>query len=82
MHNCTNGLGYTQPCSPSPSKHPISHAFENIKQGLCEAMAHAKAKGANKPTAIKLHPPHPVDVPALRDHVGVTQDNNYPQKAT
>lgn len=52
----------------------MSQAFESIKQGLNEAVAHAKAKGANKPTGIKLHHPQSVDVPALRDRLGFTQE--------
>jgi putative transcriptional regulator len=52
----------------------MSQAFESIKQGLSEAMDHAKAKGANMPAGIKLYNPQSVDVPALRDRLGFTQE--------
>jgi putative transcriptional regulator len=52
----------------------MSQAFESIKQGLSEAIAHAKAKGTNKPAGIKLYHPQSVDVPALRDRLGFTQE--------
>ena len=52
----------------------MSAAFESIKQGLGEAIAHAKATGANKPAGIKLYHPQSVDVPALRDRLGFTQE--------
>jgi putative transcriptional regulator len=52
----------------------MSAAFESIKQGLGEAIAHAKAKGANKPAGMKLYHPQSVDVPALRGRLGFTQE--------
>jgi putative transcriptional regulator len=52
----------------------MSAAFESIKQGLGEAISHAKAKGVNKPAGIKLYHPQSVDVPALRGRLGFTQE--------
>jgi putative transcriptional regulator len=52
----------------------MSQTFESIKQGLGEAIANAKAKGANKPAGIRLYHPHTVDVPSLRGRLGFTQE--------
>lgn len=52
----------------------MSQAFESIKQGLSEATARAKSKGANRPVGMKLHHPQTVDVPALRGRLGFTQE--------
>jgi putative transcriptional regulator len=52
----------------------MSTAFESINRGLGEAIIHARANGANKPAGIKLYHPQTVDVPALRDRLGFTQE--------
>lgn len=48
----------------------MSKAFTSIKQGLREAIAHQKggAKGA------KIYTPSDVDVQALRQRIGLTQE--------
>lgn len=48
----------------------MSSTFNNIKQGLQEAIAHAEgdARGA------RVHRPRQVDVKAVRDKVGMTQE--------
>lgn len=48
----------------------MKSAFEDIKQGLQEAIAHAKGEGAE----VQVHYPRPVDVKALRARVGMTQE--------
>lgn len=48
----------------------MSTAFEDIKQGLHEAIAHAKGESA----AVRVHYPRPVDVKAVRAKVGMTQE--------
>ena len=48
----------------------MKSAFEDIKQGLQEAIAHAKGEGAGG----QVHYPRPVDVKALRARVGMTQE--------
>ena len=48
----------------------MKSAFEDIKQGLQEAIAHAKGEGAG----VQVHYPCPVDVKALRARVGMTQE--------
>ena len=48
----------------------MKSAFEDIKQGLQEAIAHAKGEGAG----VQVHYPRPVDVKALRARVGMTQE--------
>ena len=48
----------------------MSAAFENIKLGLQEAIAHAKGDAAG----VRLHRPRVVDVKALRAKVGMTQE--------
>jgi putative transcriptional regulator len=47
----------------------MGRAFESIKQGLREAIAHASGQLS---TAI-VHPPQPINVKAIRKHVGMTQ---------
>ena len=51
----------------------MTNAFDSIKQGLIEAMAHAKSKGA-KPAGVKLYQPHAVDVSSLRERLSLTQE--------
>ena len=48
----------------------MTKAFDSIKQGLQEAIAHAegRAQGA------RVHRPHPVDVKELRAKVDMTQE--------
>ena len=48
----------------------MKSAFEDIKHGLQEAIAHAKGEGAG----VQVHYPRPVDVKALRARVGMTQE--------
>ena len=48
----------------------MSKAFDNIKQGLHEAIEHACGKEAG----VKVHRPRSVDVKALRARVGITQE--------
>lgn len=48
----------------------MSKAFDSIKQGLHEAIAHAEGKGAG----VRVHRPRPVDVKALRAKVEMTQE--------
>lgn len=48
----------------------MSTAFESIKQGLQEAIAHAKGET----TGIRVHRPRVVDVKAVRAKVGMTQE--------
>ena len=47
----------------------MTEAFESIRQGLQEAIAHAKGE----PVAARVHPMRPVDVKALRQGLGLTQ---------
>jgi len=47
----------------------MTEAFDNIKQGLLEAIAHASGQ---RSTAI-VHLPQPIDVKAIRKQVGMTQ---------
>jgi putative transcriptional regulator len=47
----------------------MGHAFESIKQGLLEAIAHASGQ---RSTAI-VHTPPSIDVQAIRKHIGMTQ---------
>ena len=51
----------------------MTKAFDSIKKGLTEAVAHAKSKGA-KPAGIKLYQPHAVDVSSLRERLSLTQE--------
>ena len=48
----------------------MSNAFDSIKQGLQEAIAHAR--GDNE--AVRVYRPHSVDVKALRTRVAMTQE--------
>ena len=48
----------------------MSAAFESIKQGLHEAIAHAKGEVGG----VRVHRPRAVDVKALRAKVGMTQE--------
>ncbi len=47
----------------------MSHAFESIQQGLREAIDFAEGK----PVTAIVHAVSPVDVKAIREHVGMTQ---------
>jgi putative transcriptional regulator len=48
----------------------MAKAFESIKQGLTEAIAHAKGNT----DGVKLYQPQPVDVSGLRGRLGFTQE--------
>jgi putative transcriptional regulator len=48
----------------------MSKAFDSIKQGLHEAISHAR--GDND--AVRVYRPQPVDVKALRTRVAMTQE--------
>lgn len=48
----------------------MSAAFDSIKQGLQEAIAHAKGEGSG----VREHRPRTVDVKAVRAKVGMTQE--------
>ena len=48
----------------------MSTAFDNIKQGLQEAIEHARGNEAG----VRVHRPRTVDVKALRAKVGMTQE--------
>lgn len=48
----------------------MSNAFESIKQGLQEAIAHAKGQAPE----VVVHYPRNVDVKAVRAKVGMTQE--------
>lgn len=50
----------------------MSTAFESIKQGLQEAIAHAKGKG--EASGVRMHRPRAVDVKAVRAKIGMTQE--------
>ena len=50
----------------------MTNAFDSIKQGLSEAIAHGKSKG-RKTTGIKLYQAQPVDVSGLRERLSLTQ---------
>src|SRR2546427_442588 len=47
----------------------MTKAFDSIKQGLLEAIAHA----SGQPSTAIVHPPQPIDVKAIRKQVGMTQ---------
>ncbi len=49
----------------------MSKAFESIKQGLTEAIAHARG---DKRTGVLVYRPESVDVKELRQRVGMTQE--------
>lgn len=48
----------------------MSDAFNSIKQGLDEAIDHARGG----PTKARVYRPEPVDVAALRERLGMTQE--------
>jgi putative transcriptional regulator len=48
----------------------MGKAFESISRGLNEAVAHAKGKGVT----VKTYKPKTVDVSALRQRMGMTQE--------
>jgi len=50
----------------------MTKAFDSIKQGLNEAIAHAKSKG--KTTGVKVYQPQAVDVFGLRQRLSLTQE--------
>jgi len=47
----------------------MNEVFESMKQGLKEAIEHA----AGKPSKAIVHKPEPINVKAIRKHVGMTQ---------
>ncbi len=47
----------------------MSNAFESIKAGLTEAVAHAKGQDVK----VRVHYPQAIDVKAIRAHVGMSQ---------
>ena len=51
----------------------MAHAFDSMKQGLTEAIAHAKSKG-KKNIGVKLYQPQAVDVSSLRERLSLTQE--------
>jgi putative transcriptional regulator len=51
----------------------MAGAFESIKQGLNEAIAHAKSK-APQAGEVKLYQPQAVDVSSLRGRLNLTQE--------
>ena len=48
----------------------MSTAFDSIKRGLTQAVAHQKGK----PKGVKTHVPSEVDVQALRKRIGLSQE--------
>ena len=51
----------------------MTNAFNSVKQGLTEAVAHAKTKDT-KTSGVKLYQPHAVDVSNLRQRLSLTQE--------
>lgn len=49
----------------------MATAFENIKQGLLEAIDHAQGHAS---ATTRIHHPRTIDVKALRTRVGMTQE--------
>lgn len=49
----------------------MSKAFASIKRGLEQAIRHRKGKRVAR---LKLHVPSPVDVKAVRERTGLTQE--------
>lgn len=47
----------------------MKRAFQSIRRGLEEAVAHAQGKGEG----VRVHRPRPVDVKALRTRIGLSQ---------
>ena len=52
----------------------MTNAFKSIKQGLTEAIAHAKTKDTET-TGVKLYQPHAVNVSDLRQRLSLTQNS-------
>ena len=53
----------------------MTQAFDSIRQGLNEAISHAKSQKINEQTAsVKLYQPHAVDVSGLRQRLNFTQE--------
>jgi len=50
----------------------MARAFDSIKQGLNEAITHAKSKGKSK--EVQLYQPQAVDVSGLRERLSLTQE--------
>ena len=50
----------------------MGKAFDSIKAGLTEAIAHAKGGAAG--AGVRVHRPRSIDVRALRQRVGMTQE--------
>ncbi len=50
----------------------MGKAFESIKAGMTEAIAHAKGEKAG--AGVRVYRPHAVDVRELRQRVGMTQE--------
>ena len=51
----------------------MAHAFDSIKQGLNEAIAHAKSKG-KQTSGVKIYQPQAVNVSSLRERLSLTQE--------
>ena len=51
----------------------MANAFKSIKQGLTEAIAHARTKDTET-TGLKLYQPHTVNVSVLRQRLNLTQE--------
>ena len=51
----------------------MAKAFNSIKQGLSEAIAHAKTKDTQN-SGVKLYQPHSVNVSDLRQRLSLTQE--------
>ena len=47
----------------------MGKAFQSIRKGLEEAIAHAQGK----PSQARVHTPKPIDVKAVREKTGLTQ---------
>lgn len=50
----------------------MGKAFESIKAGLSEAIAHAKGDKAD--AGVRVYRPHAINVREVRQHVGMTQE--------
>jgi putative transcriptional regulator len=50
----------------------VTKAFDSFKQGLNEAVAHAKSKGKLK--GVNVYQPQAVDVSGLRQRLSLTQE--------
>jgi len=51
----------------------MARAFDSIKQGLNEAIAHAKSQG-KEVAGIKVYQPQAIDVSRLRERLSLTQE--------